>query len=201
MDDIPYGIFHEQFGSNITTGGFIKDEKGLPRIFTQEEAEEYAARCKREHRGLGQDWTARPMPAHVLDYIRQNGGRVDQLEAHYRVAITAPHYGSSVSYTDASSPRDALGKQLKTIRDLPDRGYGSATVTSYNARAMRWESGETTFFRWAEADSPGNFTIKPTRDKRIAGALRATASDPVAEGQAGAHLPRSKPVRRERRWP
>jgi hypothetical protein len=76
MNDISYGVFHEQFGRNVVTGGFIKDGGGLPRIFTREEAEEDAARCKREQGGVGQDGAARPMPAYVLDHIRQNGGRV-----------------------------------------------------------------------------------------------------------------------------
>ncbi len=79
MSGIPYGVFHEQFGRTGRAGGFINDAMGLPRLFTKGEAEAYAARCRRELGSVGQHWTARPMPAHVLDHVRRN---VDRLPTH-----------------------------------------------------------------------------------------------------------------------
>jgi hypothetical protein len=70
----PYGVYFEACGRSGRSGGFLKDGRGLPRVFTREGAERQAAACRRRNRGyVGLSWEARPLPDYVLADLRQQG--------------------------------------------------------------------------------------------------------------------------------
>jgi hypothetical protein len=75
----PWGVFGEilNFGSSanvIRTGGYLKKD-GFPQVFTEAEAKQVAAKRNR-HKEPGQRFTARPLEAHVVEFLRSQGVRV-----------------------------------------------------------------------------------------------------------------------------